>query len=415
MPSDPNPPLHASRRPLLHVLRHRNYRLFFSGQLLSQMGSWMQIIAQAWLVYRLTGSPLALGLIGFLQQAPVFFFSALGGTFADRVDRRTLLIVTQSAFLFQAVTLAVLTFTDIAEIWHVAVLALMAGLVNAIDVPTRQSFTVELVGREDLQGAIALNSIMFNMARVVGPSVAGLVIAAVGEAWCFAINAMSFVAVLAGLWLMQTQSARRTEASKPLQDLIEGFRYVTRHREIRAVLLALAVSSFAGGPYLTLMPVFAEQVLGAGATGYGVLMTTVGAGALFGALMMSRLSGERLQRAPEMAAIGFGVWMTAFSLVTDYWLALVLVLPTAFSLMLQGSATNIIIQTAVDDRMRGRVMAYYTMAFLGMMPFGSLAAGALADQVGVALTLTIGGIVCALGGIATWRLKQRVRVNDAAD
>lgn len=408
MPSEPPIPP-PSRTPLRHIFRHRNYRLFFSGQLLSLMGSWMQIIGQAWLVYRLTGSPLALGFIGFLQQGPVFFFSVLGGTIADRVDRRRLLIVTQACFLLQAATLAVLVFTDVAELWHVAALALFFGLLNAIDVPTRQSFTVEMVGREDLQSAIALNSIMFNIARVVGPSVAGITIAAVGEAWCFAINALSYVAVLASLMAMRTVSALRPDGSRPLQDLIEGFRYVTRHREIRAALLALAISSFAGGPYLTLMPVFAEQVLKTDSAGFGLLMTTVGVGALLGALAMSRLSGEQLKQSPQLAAVGFGVWMTALSLTTDFWVAMVLILPTAFSLMLQGSSTNIIVQNAVDDRMRGRVMAYYTMSFLGMMPFGSLAAGALAHYIGVPLTLTCGGIVCALAGAATWRLRRRPR------
>lgn len=403
------------RPPLRHIFRHRNYRLFFSGQLLSLMGSWMQIIAQAWLVYRLTGSPLALGAIGFLQQGPVFFFSALGGTIADRVNRRTLLIVTQTGFLLQAATMAILTFTGVVEIWHVAVLALFFGLLNAIDVPTRQSFTVEMVGREDLQSAVALNSIMFNMARVVGPSVAGIAIAAVGESWCFAINAVSYVAVILSLCLMRTQWVRRAETSRPLQDLIEGFRYVTRNREIRAALLALAVTSFAGGPYLTLMPVFSEQVLGTDSAGYGLLMTTVGAGALLGAFAMSRLSGERLRQAPELAAISFGLWMTALSLMTNFWFAMVLILPTAFSLMLQGSATNIIVQSSVEDRMRGRVMAYYTMSFLGMMPFGSLAAGALAHFIGVPLTLTCGGIVCAAAGTATYVLRRRGRVNDVSD
>jgi predicted MFS family arabinose efflux permease len=410
--SSADPIQSSARPPLRHIFRHRNYRLFFTGQLLSLMGSWMQIIAQAWLVYRLTESPLALGLIGFLQQGPVFFFSALGGTIADRVDRRTLLIVTQTGFLLQAVTLATLTFTGVVEIWHVAALALLFGLLNAVDVPTRQSFTVEMVGREDLQSAVALNSIMFNMARVVGPSVAGIAIAAVGEGWCFAINAVSYVAVLISLILMQVKSVRRTEVSRPLQDLVEGFRYVTRNREIRAGLLALAVTSFAGGPYLTLMPVFSEQVLGTDSAGYGLLMTTVGAGALMGAFAMSRLSGARLRQAPEMAAVSFGLWMTALSLQTNFWIAMVLILPTAFSLMLQGSATNIIVQTATDDRMRGRVMAYYTMSFLGMMPFGSLAAGALAHYIGVPLTLTCGGVVCALAGCVSLWLRRRTRVNE---
>jgi len=396
------------RPPILSVLRHRNYRLFFAGQLLSQMGSWMAIIGQAWLVYRLTGSSLALGFIGFLQQGPVFFLSALGGTFADRVDRRKLLIVSQSLFLIQATILAVLTFTGLVQLWHVAVLAFGFGLINAIDIPTRQSFTVEMVGRGDLQSAVALNSILFNIARVVGPSVAGVVIGSVGEAWCFAINALSFLAVLAGLLLMNTTPAVRPEQARPLQDLIEGFRYVTRHREIRTALLALALTSFAGGPYMTLMPIFAEQVLGADSRGYGFLMTMVGVGALGGAFLMGRMSEAALKAAPSVAAVGFGLALVSLSLTRDFAVAAVLIPPTAFCLMLQGSATNILVQLKVEDRMRGRVMAYFTMAFLGMMPFGSLAAGTVAHYLHVPMTWTLGGIVCALGGVfALWPRKRR--------
>lgn len=403
-----SPPPPARRPPLTDVFRHRNYRLFFAGQLLSLMGSWMQTIGQAWLVYKLTGSPLALGLIGFLQQGPVFFFSVLGGTVADRVDRRRLIMLTQAAFLVQAATLAILSFTGLVELWHVACLALAFGLLNAVDVPTRQSFTVEMVGRADLQSAIALNSIMFNMARVVGPAVAGITIAMVGESWCFAINAFSYLAVLTSLFLMRvTPFVRPPEMQHPLKDIAEGFRYVMAHREIRTALLALAVSSFAGGPYLTMMPVFAREVLGADADGYGLLMTTVGAGALCGALAMGRLRPDLLAKAPSVAAIGFGIFLVAFSFARSFPLAMALILPTAFCLMLQGSATNISVQMAVDDRMRGRVMAYYTMSFLGMMPFGSLAAGAVAAQIGVPLTLTCGGIVCALGGIASLWLRRR--------
>ena len=370
----------------------------------------MQTIGQAWLVYKLTGSPLALGLIGFLQQGPVFFLSALGGTIADRVDRRRLIMLTQSAFLLQAAALAILSFSGAAELWHVAALALFFGLMNALDIPARQSFTVEMVGREDLQSAVALNSIMFNIARVAGPSIAGVTIALVGESWCFAINAISYVAVLISLFLMRTEPfVRAGERTHPWHDLVEGFRYVAGHREIRAALLALAVSSFAGGPYLTMMPVFSSQVLGAGPGGYGLMMTMVGAGALCGAFMMSRLTADILARAPSVAAIGFGLALIAFSFARDFTLAMVLVLPTAFSLMLQGSATNIIVQLRVEDRMRGRVMAYYTMSFLGMMPFGSLAAGAIAHSIGVPLTLTCGGLVCALGGLAALWIRSRSR------
>ncbi len=397
-------PPHPNRPSLWSVFQSRNYTLFFSGQFLSLMGSWMQTIGQAWLVYRLTGSSLALGLIGFLQMGPVFFLSPLGGMLADRVDRRKLIMLTQIAFLTQAAIMTTLVFTDRVQLWHVAGLGLFFGVVNAIDIPMRQSFTVELVGRDRLQSAIALNAIMFNMARVVGPAVAGVTIASVGEGWCFALNAISYVAVLVSLALMRTASVARIERTRPLQDLIDGFRYVAGHREIRMVLMALAVTSFAGGPYLTLMPVFAEEVLGAGPQGYGGLMTAVGAGALCGAFVMHRLTGEVLRMAPAVAAMTFGVAIVAFSFARDFALAAALVLPAAFSLMLQGSSTNIIVQLNVDERMRGRVMAYYTMAFLGMMPFGSLAAGAVADAIGVPSTLALGGVVCALGGaFAFWR------------
>ncbi|BCW88792.1 Enterobactin exporter EntS [Alphaproteobacteria bacterium SO-S41] len=404
--SPPTPPV--PRPPLTQAFRHRNYRLFFFGQMLSQMGSWMQIIGQSWLVYRLTGSPLALGLIGFLAQSPVFFLAVFGGTVADRVDRRRLIIFTQAAFLLQAAALATLSFTGVVEVWHVALLALFYGLMNAIDIPTRQSFTAEMVGREDLQSAIALNSIMFNSARIVGPAVAGVTIAAIGESWCFAINAVSYVAVLISLLMMRlTRFVKPAERPRALSDLLEGFRYVIGNREIRTALLALAVSSFAGGPYLTLMPVFANEVLKVDAGGYGLLMTTVGAGALCGALAMSRLNSEILRRAPSVAAIGFGLCMTAFSFSRDYALAVTLILPTAFCLMLQGSSTNIIVQLNVEDRMRGRVMAYYTMSFLGMMPFGALAAGATAHAIGVPLTLTCGGLLCAIGGVVALWLRYR--------
>ncbi len=398
----------ASRPPLRTVFRHRNYRLFFSGQLLSLMGSWMQTIGQAWLVYRLTGSPLTLGIIGFFQHGPLFLLAPFGGTIADRVDRRTLIILTQTGFLLQAVVLAVLSFTGVAQVWHVAALAFCYGLLNAVDIPARQSFTVEMVGRDDMQSAIALNSILFNIARVAGPAIAGIVIAAIGESWCFALNAVSYLAVLCSLALMTvTTSTKPPVNSKTLQDLADGFRYVTRHRAIRTALLALALSSFAGGPYLTMMPVFAREVLGGDADTYGLLMTGVGMGALGGAFVMGRLRGRMLSLAPTLAAMGFGICLVAFSQTDRLPLAFVMVLPTAFFLMLQGSSTNIAIQLQVDDRMRGRVMAYYTMSFLGMMPFGALFTGWLADQIGVANALTFGGAVCSLVALTFLVLKRR--------
>jgi MFS family permease len=402
--SEPLPP--ANRRPSpLTVFRHRNYRLFFGGQLLSLLGTWIQFTGQAWLVYRLTGSPLALGMVGFAQQAPVFFFSAFGGTLADRFDRRTLLIAAQSLCAVQATTLAVLTFTNLITFEMVVGLALLFGLVNSVEIPTRQAFTVELVGKSDLQNAIALNSMMFNLARVGGPTIAGILAAVVGEAWCFAINAGSYVAVIGGLALMTLPRMLRPEPKHPWHELREGFSYVISHREIRIVLLALALSSFAGAPYMTLMPAMAEEVLHTDSRGYGFLMSAVGLGALGGAFAMSRMQLSTLARAPAIAAISFGISVIAFSISRDFWLSWALVLPTAFSLMLQGGATNTIVQTLVEDRMRGRVMAYFTMSFLGMIPFGSIAAGFLAHYVGVPMTLAIGGVIAAIAGVLALRVK----------
>lgn len=399
---EPPPP----RPPVWTVFKHRNYRLFFIGQILSLLGEWMQNIGQAWLVWRLTGTPLGPAVISFLQQGPVFFLSVLGGTLADRFDKRMLVMAMQGLFMVLAALLALLTFSGLVEIWHVAALAFAKGLGNALEIPSRQSLTVELVGREDLQSAVAANSMLFNIARVAGPALAGALIAAAGEAWCFALNAVSFLGVLIGLWLMTLPKFKPPPSKSPRTELVEGFRYVMRHRGIRNALLALALSSFCGGPYLTLMPVFAADTLHAGSTGFGFLMTAVGAGAFMGALAMSFLDERRLAHAPALAAIGFGVFLTAFSLSETYWLAFALILPTAFSLMLQGSSTNVIVQTLVEDRMRGRVMAYYTMSFLGMLPIGSLVFGGLAHVTSVPLALCAGGMLCALGGLMVFRLKR---------
>lgn len=392
-----------ARPSLLTVFRHRNYRLFFAGQLLSLMGTWMQTIAQAWLVYRLTGSPLALGFVTFAAQAPVFFFTAFGGTIADRVDKRRAILAAQSLLCMLAVALSVLTFTEHVTFAMVAGLAFFFGLVNAVEIPTRQSFIVDMVGKDDLQSAIALNSMMFNTARIVGPAAAGVIVAWVGEAWCFALNAVSYLAVIASLALMNVVSPVRVSRARALQELREGFAYVSRHREIRAALLALAASSFAGGPYMSLLPVMIQEVLGEGAQSFGIIWSGVGLGALLGAFTMGRLKDGALARAPALAAIGFGLALILFSQSTVFWLSALLVVPTAYGLMLQGSATNIIVQRLVEDRMRGRVMAYYTMSFLGMLPFGSLAAGALAQQVGAPLTLALGGLTSAGVGLLVLR------------
>lgn len=404
----PEDPAATTRPRLASVFRHRNYRLFFSGQIFSLMGDWMQTIGQSWLVFRLTGSTLDLGMIAFLQQGQVLFFAAIGGTLADRFDRRKLILLAQIVFMVLAAILTVLTFTGAVEVWHVAVLAFLKGMFNAIEIPTRQAFTVEMVGRGDMQNAIALNAVMFNAARIVGPGVAGLVIAAFGEAWCFAANTLTYGCVITSLLLMRVPAAARAaERRHPFAELKEGFLYVRHHRVIRLGLIALAISSFAGGPYLTMMPVFASEVLGQGSREYGFLMTAVGAGALCGAVAMSFLSVARLAHAPVLAAMLFGAGLVALSFVDVFWLALCVIPPMAFMLMLQGSSTNAILQHAVADHMRGRVMAYYTMAFLGMIPLGSLFAGMLADEIGVPLTYRIGGAIVLAAGALGWVVRRR--------
>ena len=388
---------------LLRVFRHRNYRLFFAGQLISLMGTWMQSVAQGWLVYSMTHSPLLLGLTSFCGQIPVFFVSPFGGTISDRVDRRRLLIMTQSLAMLQAATLATLTLTHRVEVWHVVLLALTMGLINAFDVPTRQAFTLDMVGRDDLRNAIALNSVMFNIARIVGPSAAGLLVAFAGEGVCFAINAFSYGAVLAGLVLMRIEARPRPSPQHPLQELKAGLLYVWATRPIRVALLLAAVSSCFGASYLSLMPAFARDVLHQGSEGLGFLMASVGLGALCGAYALARLHDRHLTLAPIVTAASFGLCLILFS--RSHWLPLsmALLLPTAFSLMLLGGSTNTIVQTVADDRMRGRVVAFYVMAFIGMMPWGSLLLGAIASRIGVADAVTIGGAVCMMGALVAWR------------
>lgn len=386
---------------LFSVFRHRNYRLFFTGQSISLIGFWMQAIAQSWLVYRLTGSPLLLGLVGFASQAPVLFVSPFAGVVADRLNRRRILLLTQALMMALAIVLAVLTLTGAVHVWHIIAIAALAGTANAFDIPTRQSFTVEMVGRGDLARAITLNSIMFNAARLVGPATAGLVVGIVGEGWCFALNAFSYVAVLTSLFLMRVMPQTARTPSHPLTDLSDGFRYVAGHAQMRTTLLLLAASSFFGASYLTLMPVFARDILHGGSESLGILMSGVGAGALAGAFVMSRVQHHHLHRVPTASAALFGLFLIAFSQSTNLALSLALLVPAGCGLMMQGISTNTLIQTATTDAMRGRVMAYYVMAFMGMMPVGALAAGWLSHHLGVPETVALGGAACiACAGLA---------------
>jgi predicted MFS family arabinose efflux permease len=383
----------GATRQLLQVFRHRNYRLFFVGQLVSLMGTWMQNVAQGWLVYSLTHSTVLLGLTSFCSTVTVFFITPFGGMVADRVDRRRLLLFTQSAAMVQAGVLAVLTLTHVIRVGEIIGLAFCLGFVNAFDVPSRQSMTLDMVPKEDLRHAISLNSMMFNLARIVGPSLAGALIAVVGEGICFALNAVSFAAVLTSLYLMQFAPRTRRTAEKPLREIMSGYRYSLSMPQLRTSLLLVAVSSMFGAAYLTLMPAFARDILHGHATAYGTLMTSVGAGALIGAYCLSRIPERHLMFAPILAAIAFGIGLILFSQSHVLWLSVLLLLPTAASLMLLGGTTNTIIQMVSAEAYRGRVISHYTQCFMGMMPWGALLLGTLASRFGVSNAVTLGAVV----------------------
>lgn len=401
-PEAPPTPLAPTALSLLRAFRHRNYRLFFTGQLVSLMGTWMQSVAQGWLVYTLTHSPLLLGVAAFAGQVPVFFVAPFGGTISDRVDRRRMLIVTQGLSMLQAAILAALTLAHAVKVWEIISLAFSMGLINAFDIPTRQAFTIEMVGREDLRNAIALNSVMFNLARVIGPSAAGLLVAAAGEGVCFALNALSYAAVLASLVFMHVAPRPKTAPEHPLREMSDGFVYVWRTRPIRVALMLVAVSSCFGASYLALMPAFARDVLHAGSEGLGFLMASVGAGALCGAYALSRVHDRHLMMTPIVSAAGFGAFLVLFS--HSHWLPLsmTLLLPTAFCLMLLGGSSNTILQVVAEDRMRGRIVAFYAMAFMGMMPWGSLLLGWFAARIGIGEAVTAGGVIVMASALLAW-------------
>ena len=402
-PPPPTVPFEApSALALLRVFRHRNYRLFFSGQLVSLMGTWMQSIAQGWLVYALTHSPFLLGVTAFSGQVPVFFVTAFGGTIADRVDRRRMLIVTQSLAMTQAATLAALTLTGVVKVEEVIGLALCMGLVNAFDIPTRQAFTVDMVGREDLRNAISLNSVMFNLARIVGPTAAGLLVAVAGEGVCFAINAFSYGAVLTSLLLIRVPPRPHRVPEHPLRELKAGALYAWNTHQIRNVLLLVAACAAFGASYLAMMPAVARDVLHQGSEGLGFLMGSVGLGALFGAYALVRVPERLLTLMPVLAAASFGVSLVLFAHSHSLPLSMALLLPTSFSLMLLGGSTNTMIQTVAHDHFRGRVVSFYTMSFMGMMPWGSLVLGWTATHLGIGEAVTIGGAICVLAALAAY-------------
>jgi MFS family permease len=403
-------------RLLLRALRARNLRLFFAGQGVSLVGTWMQQVAMSWLVYRLTGSQFLLGVIGFTGQIPSFFLAPVAGVLADRWDRRRLVIATQVFALVQAAMLALLVATGAVRVWQMVVLSLVLGIVNAFDIPARQAFIVDLVeDRADLGNAIALNSSMVNAARLVGPSIAGLLVAAAGEGACFLLNAASYLAVMAALAAMRVRTpAPRRESRRLLLELREGFGYAFGSPPIRSVLLLVALVSFSGMPYAVLLPVFARDVFHGGARTYGLLMAMAGSGALAGTVYLaSRRSVLGLDLVIALTAVLFGAGLIAFALSGVLLPSLLFLVVIGFGAMAFVSSCNAFLQSIVDDDKRGRAMSIYVMALVGMAPFGSLCAGALAHGFGARNTLLCGGVACVAGGVLFARklsiLREMVR------
>lgn len=395
-------PPQKQRPHITRALAHRNYRLFFGGQSVSLVGTWITRIATSWLVYRLTGSALLLGTVGFCGQIPTLILAPFAGVFVDRWDRHRMLVWTQAASALQSLALAVLALTGVITVGWVLVLQVVQGIINSFDTPARQSFVVQMVDDPaDLPNAIALNSTMVNASRIIGPSIGGIIIAAVGEGWCFLIDAISYLAVIWSLLAMRVPRAeRRAREGTMLEELRAGVQYVTRFLPVRTALLLLAIVGAMGMPYTVLMPVVASQTLHGGPHTLGFLMTASGLGAVAGALYMaSRRTVLGLGRVMVASTLLFGAGLVAFGLSRSLWLSLIILTVVGAGFMTEMAATNTILQTIVQERLRGRVMAFYTMAFLGTAPIGSLLAGIFANRIGAPATIIGGGVVCIAGGL----------------
>jgi len=397
-------------------LKYRNYRLFFSGQSISLIGTWMQRIAMPWLVYHMTGSALLLGVVGFAGQIPTFLLSPVAGVLTDRWSRYRVLLVTQIISLVQAFVLAILCLLGIIQIWHIVVLSIILGCVNAFDVPARHSFIIDMVEKkEDLGNAIALNSMMFNGARLIGPSIAGVMLATTGEGICFLINAISYIFVILSLVMMKLKPRKDGKQKKEIiKELKEGLNYTFGFPPIRHLIYLLGIVSLMGMSYTVLMPVFVKEILHGGSHTYGFLMGAAGFGALLGALFLaSRETVIKLGRIVPSSTILFGTGLIILSFTTNFPLALILMIFIGLGMMMQTAASNTILQTITDDDKRGRVMSFYTMAIMGTAPFGSLMAGWMAKTIGTASTILFGGIVCIIGALFFLRklpeLKSLVR------
>lgn len=399
-------------RMLTRSLQSRNFRLFFIGQTLSLIGTWMQQVAMSWLVYRLTGSAMLLGVIGFTSQVPTFLLSPFAGVLADRSNLRRLLIWTQTLSMLQAFILSVFILTGVIQVWHIISLSLLIGIINAFDIPGRQSFLVDMIEKkEELGNAIALNSSMVNGARLIGPSIAGMLISLLGEGACFFLNGVSFLAVIIALALMRVKPRPPKAVRKPvLAELREGIAYAAGFAPIKAILLLLGLISFMGSSYSVLLPLFAREVLHGDARTYGFLVSSAGLGAFVSAITLaSRRSVLGLGRVIPFAAGLFGVSIAALALSRAMWLSVIFLFTAGVGVMAHLAASNTILQTIVDDDKRGRVMSLFTMSFVGMTPFGALTAGALASRIGVTATVLIGGASCLAGSLIFAKMLPKLR------
>lgn len=401
---------------LLRALSVRNFRIYFIGQSASLVGTWMQQIALAWLVYRLTGSPFMLGLASFVGHIPILFLAPLGGLWADRFDRRSTMLVTQALSLLQAAVLAGLTFAGMVEVWHLLVAAAFLGVVNAIDTPLRQSFLLELVGsREHLTNAIALNSLMMNASRLVGPPIAGVVLALAGEAWCFMVNALSYLAVIASLAAIRIAGVpRKPHTQGWLAGLKEAAQFAWHFLPTRAMLTLVALVSFFANPYASLMPVFARDIFAGGADLLGVLVGAGSVGAVAGVLYLaSRKHVAGLEALVPVAAGCAGLGLLVFSQSPWFGLSLAVLPLVGFGIMVNTASANMILQSVVPDHLRGRLVSFHVMAFLGIAPLGHFASGWIAEHFGARAALAIGGLACLLG--AAWFAARLQRLRDVLD
>ena len=391
------------------ALRHRNFRLFISGQVISLVGTWMQTVAQSWLVYRLTHSELLLGTAWFCSQIAVFALGPLGGLAADRVSRHKLVVVTQTLSMLQAFVLAALTLSGRIQVWHVLALAGLLGVINAFDMPGRQALVIQMTSKEDLLNAISLNSAVFNAARVVGPGIAGLVVAVVGEGMCFLLNAVSFLAVIGCLLAMRLPAFERPAPQSPWSHLADGFRYAGRNPSVSRVLALMGAATLSGMPVLVLIPFFADEMFHRGSTGLGFLMGAMGVGAVFGTLMLGRQTRvSALPRVMVWSGAAVGAAYLAFALSFSFWFSLAVMPVIGYFVMQQMASANTTIQTLIQDEYRGRVMALYAMTVVGLGPFGSLASGALAGWVGARTTVAAGGLLAVSAAAAfRWSIKRR--------